>query len=118
MKVIIDTNAWIYAMLHKVRILEELKGFEVYVLEGTINELRQIAGTRKKEGVAAKLALRLIEKEGVRVVPHRGRVDEKLLELARQGYAVLTHDEELRKRIKAEGGKLACIRQGSYVEFF
>ncbi len=116
MKIVIDTNAWIYALSHKVRILEELAGNEIYILENTVNELLQIAKTQRKESVAAKLAVELIKKSKVKIIPHRGKVDEKLVELAKLGYVVLTQDKELKKKIRDSGGKLACIRQGKYIE--
>lgn len=116
MKIVIDTNFWIYAVLNKIRIFEELLGYEVYTLDKVLQELKQISKKRSQQGMAAKVALDMIKKFEVKIISSPKPADEKLIELAKEGYIVATNDTELVKRIKDLGGKIAQIRQKKYIE--
>lgn len=118
MKIVIDTNFWIYVVLNKIRIFEELLGYEIYTLDKVLQELKQISKKKSKHGIAAKVALEMIEKFNVKIISASKSADEKLIELAKQGFIIATNDAELLKKIKNLGGKTAQIRQNKYIHFF
>ncbi len=117
MKIAVDTNFWIYAVMNKIRIFEELSGYEIYTLDKVLQELKQLSRKRSEQGAAARLALEMIEKFNVKILHAPGEADEKLLELAKEGYIIATNDHELIQKIKNNGGKIAVIRQRKYIEF-
>ncbi|HIQ50206.1 MAG TPA: PIN domain-containing protein [Nanoarchaeota archaeon] len=117
MKIVIDTNFWIYAVLYKIRIFEELLGYEIYTLDKVLQELKQISKKKTKQAIASKIALGMIEKFNVKIINAPKSADEKLVELATQGFIIATNDAELVKKIKNLGGKVAQIRQKKYIEF-
>jgi rRNA-processing protein FCF1 len=117
LKVIIDTNIWIYAALYKIDIFQELLGYEIFTLSKVIEELKQISKRKSKQAIAARVALSLIERHNVKTIECKASADEELLKLAKEGYIILTQDRELLERIKEVGGKIGYIRQKRYIEF-
>ena len=111
LRVVVDTNIWIYAVLYKVRIFEELIGFEIFTTQSVIHELERIAKGKGKEAIAAKIALELIKRNKVKILSINKPADEALLELAQEGFVVLTQDEKLREKIFQAGGKTGFLRQ-------
>ena len=103
---IIDTNAWMAIAEFKLDIFAALErdldfSYKVYVLQGTINELRQIASEQKgKFRQAALLAIGIIEVKKIAVIPELEDVDKKLAEHSRKGDLILTQDIALKKNLK------------------
>lgn len=108
MKILLDTSFLITTFKNKIRWEEELRGEELYVLDGVIKELERL----KKEKKEINLILELLKKNKVRVIKgKKEKVDDALIE--ERDYAVATQDKELKKRLK--GRKIISIRQGKYL---
>lgn len=103
-------------MENKIRIFEEFLGYEIYTLDKVLQELKQIAKKQSKKSIAARLALKIIEKNEIKVLHAPKSADEKLIELTKKGYVIATNDSELVKEIKRLGGRIAQIKQRKYVE--
>ncbi len=116
MRYVIDTNVWVYAAMHKADIFSQLGGEEIFTLSTVIGELKTLSKGKGRVSSAAKVALRMMEKFGVKIIKHAGRSDEKLMELSGKGYVVVTNDGELIERIKNAGGKVMTLRKGRIVE--
>ena len=105
-RLIIDTNAWMAIAEFKLDIFAALErdldfSYKIGVLQGTINELRQIASEQKgKYKQAALLTVGIIEAKRVPVIPGLGEVDKKLIECSRDGDLILTQDIALKKKLK------------------
>ncbi|MBI5347579.1 MAG: DNA-binding protein [Candidatus Aenigmarchaeota archaeon] len=114
MKVILDTNI---LMLPEQRKIDVFK-YDAIVLEQSVRELKKIAKSRSKHGRAAKVALELIKRPGVKIVDHKKHMtDNAILDYAKlHSCAVATNDKELIKKLKAEKIKIIRMRQMKYLE--
>ncbi|MBI2666812.1 DNA-binding protein [Candidatus Woesearchaeota archaeon] len=116
--VILDTNVLVTGVQWKIDIFLELEkvcdfAYQLAVLQGTINELKKIqAEQRGKFRDAAKLALLLLKKKKVRVLPEEGYVDALLVNHSRKGDVILTQDKELKKKLVKP---YFTLRQKKYV---
>ncbi len=108
-KIIIDTNALMAMAEFKLdlfRALEEACDFpfRIYVLSGTLNELKGIkTQQRLKFKMRAQLALSLLEFKKIRTIEEKGeagKVDDLLVAHSREGNLILTQDRELKRRLK------------------
>jgi len=104
-KIILDTNALMAIAEFKIDIFSELERvcdftYDLYILEGTIKELRKIMEEqRQKFKRAAKLALAIVKAKGIKKIASSKYVDDELVELSKKGDLVLTQDIELKKRL-------------------
>ena len=102
--VYLDTNFILYCMQNKIDYINELKRiidrkFQILVPDGVIEELKTILKKGKtKEKVAAKIALKEVEKFNKGFT--QGYVDNALLDLAlkTKPAVVCTNDKELKKK--------------------
>jgi len=127
MKIIIDTNALLYAAKNKLDIFNSLRKkygpTSIVLLESVERELKKltIKAEKASDRQAASLAIRLIQKHipFPTVAPRKAieNVDSTLLELAKDnGWAILTNDLELRNKAKRQGIKTFVIRQKKLIE--
>lgn len=104
-QIIIDTNALVAMGEFKIDIFTELERicdfpYKITILIGTLEELNRIYQESKgKYKAAAKLALDIIKKKNIEIIPEEGYVDDILVELSKKGNLVLTQDIELKKRL-------------------
>jgi rRNA-processing protein FCF1 len=104
-KIILDTNALMAIAEFKIDLFSELERicdftYDLYILEGTIKELRKIMEEqRQKFKRAAKLALAIVKAKGIKKIASSNYVDDELVELSKKGNLVLTQDIELKKRL-------------------
>lgn len=115
---ILDTNVLMAVSQFKIDLFSEIEHFSDYpyqlkVLDKTIEELNKIAIEQKGKAVlAAKLALELVNKKKIGILPTKaGLTDDFLLEYSQKGAVIITQDKELKKRIKEAGGEALTIRQ-------
>ncbi|MBT4805401.1 DNA-binding protein [Candidatus Woesearchaeota archaeon] len=104
-KIILDTNALMAIAEFKIDIFSELERicdftYDLYILEGTIKELKKIMEEqRQKFKRAAKLALAIVKAKGIKKIASSNYVDDVLVELSKKGDLILTQDIELKKRL-------------------
>ena len=104
-KIILDTNALMAIAEFKIDLFSELERicdftYDLYILEGTIKELRKIMEEqRQKFKRAAKLALAIVKAKGIKKIASSNYVDDVLVELSKKGDLILTQDIELKKRL-------------------
>ncbi|MBI2125495.1 hypothetical protein HYV87_03730 [Candidatus Woesearchaeota archaeon] len=105
-RIIIDTNAWMAIADFKIDLFHELEeccdfSYKIYVLQGTIDELRRIISEqRARYRQAALLAIGIIEVKNVQLLSELGNVDDLLVQHSKKGDLVLTQDAALKKRLK------------------
>ncbi len=109
MKVLIDTNALIYAAENKADIFSQID--KPVVPTAVLSELKSIASDREnKSHKAAKLAAELASKAET-IDLGKGYTDDLIFEHCKaKGVAVLTNDALLRSRCKKAGIKTFYIR--------
>lgn len=123
--VILDTNFLLLPFQFKINILEELaylveENHEYLISSRTLSELRRLGKSVGKDGMAARLAIKMIEanKQSIRVVESEVPVDDWLVERARKTNAVIcTNDAALRKRLRPLKGKVITLKSRSRLGF-
>ena len=118
-KIVLDTNFLMIPGQFGVDIYKEVEKavygkIEVFICSGSLNELAKISESGKEsDKKAANIALKLVEKKKIQIVPtETEHVDDKLVELSQEGYIVATQDLGLKKRLK----RYIYLRQKKYVE--
>lgn len=118
-KIILDTNFLMAVSQFNIDIFKELEricdfNYELYVLEGTKEELEKlIKELSLSKKVAAKIALSLIERTDINIILHKkGHVDDILAE---QDAIIATQDKELKQKLKAKDIKTITIRQKKHL---
>jgi rRNA-processing protein FCF1 len=119
MRVLIDTNALVYAAENKLQIFDLLRGKEIVIPTVVIEELREISKSAKKasDKKAAFIALKLLEMAGFKTAELFGNADKAIEEYAvQEKVAVLTNDTNLKRSLKKANVKVLHIRQKKYIE--
>lgn len=123
--VVLDTNFLLIPFRFRIDILKELD----YLIEAshrfvvssmTISELRRIAERIGKHGMAARLALKLVEANSkkIEIVDSKGYVDDWIVEYAKENNAmVCTNDSKLRKRLRELDIKVITLKSKSKLGF-
>lgn len=123
MKVLLDTNFLMIPGQFKVDIYEQLRELgaaELYATHMSVEELEKLATGRGKNAANARIALMLLKREGVRIMPS-GKTkdaDEAIRRIARrEGMAVCTADRRLKLELRKRGIKVISLRQKKYLGF-
>lgn len=104
-RIIIDTNALMAITEFKLDLFTELEKscdfpYQLYILEGTIKELKKIKAEQSgRYKLAAKLALALVQAKKIKIINCKGNVDTILVKKSQQGYVILTQDMVLKKKL-------------------
>ncbi|MDI6798381.1 MAG: ribonuclease VapC [Candidatus Aenigmarchaeota archaeon] len=115
-KVILDTNFLISSFFFKVDFLDEIKNLvgeslEFLTLDSVVSELNRIGETKRKDSKYAKLALKFLKQEKIKVIRSKAKnADEAILGVADENCIVATNDKELRKRLKTFKAKVIYLR--------
>ena len=117
MRVVLDTNFLLIPGQFGVDIFAEMNRVlhaphTVVVPDSVLNELKMMATGKTKDARAAKLALGLIEKKGVHVLPHHEKkADDAIREMAVENYTVgATQDKELQRYVRERNVALVSRR--------
>jgi hypothetical protein len=119
MKIVIDTNALVYAVENKIDLFQMLKGNELIIPNLVLEELQLISRAAKKasDKKAAFLALKILECTSFEIIHLFGETDKAIAELAKsRDAAVLTNDLILKRKLAKSGVKVLHIRQKKYIE--
>ncbi len=119
MKFLLDANFLLIPGRHKVRIFDQLREFglpELSTIRPVVQELEYLSTRPGAVKRAAKLALRIIELEGIAVLPMKGDADSLLYRHARRGYVVCTQDRLLQERLARNKLPYIFLRQRRLVE--
>lgn len=124
-KIILDTNFLLIPVQFKVDIFSELHRicdfkYQLCIVDKTIDELNKIIQSKAKlkDKTAAKIALQLIKKEGIKIIEtNELNADDAIVSLAeKESIVVATQDKILRNRIKKTKSKIIILRQKQYLE--
>ncbi len=123
--IIIDTNFLLLPFRYKINIIKELdrlveKNHQLVISSRTMGELRMIGRRIGKDGMAARLAIKMIEAagKGFTVVENSDIVDDWIVSYASENNAmVCTNDSELRRRLKAMKLKVITMKSKSRIGF-
>jgi len=108
-KVLLDTNFLLLPVQFKLDIFTVIPELlndrvEFYIVDKTLEELRMLSRNKGRDGMAAKVALKLLGKFGVKKLKSKGKkADDAIVDAAKNGYIVATNDVELRRRLERIG---------------
>ncbi|MEE9405861.1 MAG: PIN domain-containing protein [Candidatus Aenigmarchaeota archaeon] len=116
MKFLLDTNFLMAVGQFKIDIFHELMLFgkpEFFTLDVVVRELEKLAAGKGKDKKAARLALTLVEKKGVKVLESGGKDADMEIErvASEEGFTVCTTDKELAERLKSEEVLVIGVKQ-------
>jgi rRNA-processing protein FCF1 len=119
--VVLDTNFLLVPFRFKIDILRELDYLvEVshrYVISSkTLKELRKVGKAIGKDGMAARLALKLVQANAgrIEIIESTEHVDDWIAGYARANRAIVcTNDSALRRRLRALDIKVVTLKSKS-----
>jgi uncharacterized protein len=117
MIVLLDTNSLLLPHQRRIDVFSEIKRLipehhELATLSTVLQELEGLAKSpATKDGVAAKVGLKLIENKNVTIIPSEGPVDEALVAYAAEYKAIVcTNDQDLKRKLKKKRLTLIVMR--------
>ena len=116
--VILDTNFLLIPFQFKINIFSELNYLldfaHYYVISSrTLFELRKISRTVGKDGMAARLALKMVEneKDQITIIESKDFVDNWIFDYAVENNAIVcTNDSGLRHRLRERKMKIITLK--------
>jgi len=121
MEIILDTNILLLPARNNIDIFAEIDRlivdqYELVTLSPVLSELEGISGS-SKDGIAANVGLRLIEKKGVRIIGADTDADNAIISYVSGKKAmVATNDRALRVKLKKMGIPTIFMRSKSHLE--
>ncbi len=121
--IVLDTNFIMSAIGFKIDIIREIERIADFkhglaVLKATLSELEKLI----KEGEyferkQALLAMQIIQKSRMDILPMEGYADDILAALSPENHIIATQDAGLLKRLTQKGFRTIIIRQKTHFEF-
>ena len=123
-QIILDTNFLLIPAQFRVDIFSEIDricafSYEIAVLDKTLDELEKIVREQKgKNRDAAKLALQLLKKKDLKIIPTASQksADEALIELAGKDTIIATQDSAVRNAARKKLAKVIFLRNKKHLE--
>lgn len=126
-KVVLDTNFLMVPYKERIDIFQEIErlipeDYMLFTFTGVAEELKKIRESRESRGsdkTAAKIALQFIEKKDIRVLESQMKVDEAIIDFAKEnkGDAVIcTNDRRLKRRLRGLHVGIICMRGRSRLD--
>jgi len=122
MQVILDTNFLMLAYQFKIDIFGELDRVlpknEFIISSKILNELEKISESSKRDKLAARFALKLIKDKKVKIQKSNEKVDDWILDYAKNNKAIVcTNDLDLKERLKTNGIRVIGLRGKTRIDF-
>ena len=123
-KILLDTNFLLAVYQFKVDIFLEIEricnfNYELYVLDKTVGELKNIAEKQKgKHKEAARIAMQLLKLKNVKEVKSGSKkhTDDAILDCSiKEGYLVATQDKDLKRKLINHGIEVIVLRQKKFL---
>lgn len=121
--VVLDTNFLLIPFRFRINIIRELdyliEASHRYVISSrTLDELEKLGRSVGKDGMAARLALKMVQASGITVVKDSAHVDDWIAAYARGNNAIVcTNDRGLRKRLREMDIKVVTLKSKSRLGF-
>ena len=121
MKFLLDTNFLMVPGQFRVDVYDQLRQMgpaELYVSELSVKELDRLAKKRGRNAACARVAMLLLRREGVKVVPagREKHADDAIRHMAvTKGMAVCTADRALKASLLRRKVPVVVLRQRKYL---
>lgn len=114
-RIALDTNMLLAIGELKIDVFDGIENAlgktEFFVPTEVLKEMEKLKQENKTKAKNVAIAKKMIEKKCRILKGENQNADEKMKELAEQGFIIATNDKELRLAIKKKGFKTAFIRQ-------
>lgn len=125
MKVVLfDTNFFLIIEMQGIDVFGEITNLvaeehELATLSSVVGELEKMQASNSKRGVAARVALKLIQQKEVKVYETNLKADQSIIDfsLRNKDVIVCTNDRELKKELKKNNIKVISPRGKKYLTF-
>ena len=121
--IILDTNFLMIPLQFKVDIFSEIEricnfNYSLLVIEASVKELENIAGTGKsKDRKAAATALKLLKSKGIGIIKSEEKyADDAILKSADETTIVATQDMALKRKLAQKRTSIIILRQKKYLQ--
>ncbi len=121
--VILDTNFLLVPFQFKINVIKELDyllevSHKFVISSRTIVELENLGKSKSKNGIAARLAKKILESNPIEVIKNDQHVDDWIVEYAKEHNAIVaTNDALLRKRLRPFKIKVVVVKSRSSLGF-
>ncbi|MBN1169785.1 nucleotide-binding protein [Candidatus Micrarchaeota archaeon] len=121
--IILDTNFLLVPFQFKINIFKELEqmlevSHKFAISSQTISELKKIGKGKGKNGIAARLALRILETNPIEIIKNDAAVDDWIVNYSKETNAIVcTNDTNLRRRLKSHRIKIVTMKSKSSLGF-
>ncbi|MFA4820346.1 MAG: PIN domain-containing protein [Candidatus Aenigmatarchaeota archaeon] len=116
MKVLLDTNFLMLPHQFGVDIFEFLKDYELITLSSCVSELKKLSHGKGKDGLSARVALKLMKENNVHVIKTGVFGDASIVKYAvEEKCSVATNDIALIKALKNSNIKIIRLKQKKYL---
>ena len=120
-KIILDASILIEAARSKADIFSQIREAfpkaEMITSNSVMVEVGKISKGKGKASLAARVALRLTEKNRIKAIKTESRGDDSLIELCDSESVLITQDKELRERCAKKGFLSGYLREQRYLIF-
>ncbi|RLI92644.1 MAG: nucleotide-binding protein [Candidatus Altiarchaeales archaeon] len=121
--ILIDTNFFLIPYQHKIDIFQEIsrlidEKYSIVTLSSVLRELESIEeGSMGRDGIAARIALRLIREKRIEVIDSDHAGDKSIIEFAKNNKNVIvcTNDKKLKKKLRQLGVGIIDMRDKSHL---
>lgn len=121
--VVLDTNFLLIPFRFRINIIAELgylieESHHYVVSSRTVEELEKLGASVGKDGMAARLALKMLQASRIETIEDEKHVDDWIVEYAKvNGAIVCTNDAALRRRLKKHNVKMIALKSKSRLGF-
>ena len=121
--IILDTNFLLVPFQFKINILAEIDylveiGHYYLISSNTLNELERLSKKIGKHGASARLALKLIAANDIKIIESNRHVDDWITDYAKENNAIVcTNDGKLRRKLKKMNIKVITLKSKSKIGF-
>jgi len=107
MKIVVDTNFWLLPGRTRTDVLAELQqaGYTIVLLKPVHSELEKLSLNNSKTAEAARIALQLIKRKGLKTIPSSASYADTAIQLYCEQHkaAAATQDASLRRKLRRLG---------------
>jgi len=120
--IVFDTNFLFVTFEFRIDVIQQLeklvgKQYNLYIYEGTIDELKGIEQKKDKNKKFLPLIMKMIKLYNFKIVKSNIKhIDDQIINDLNKQVLIATNDKELRHRIWDEGGRVVYMRQKAYLE--
>ncbi len=120
--IILDTNFLFITFEFRLDLIGDITRiigaeFNLFIYEGTIDELKSIEKKKTKNKKFLPLIMTMLHRYNIKIIRSNEKyIDDQILSNLNKNIIIATNDKELKLKIWKGGGRVLYMRQKSYLE--